>query len=69
MLLSVDDMVTESEYYREKLKRHNRYLHGTGIVCGLEITPAPAPAPPAAVQISGGYALGPFGDESSWANL
>src|SRR2546427_201572 len=63
MLLTVEDMVTESEYHREKLKRHNLYLHGPGIVCGLEVTPAPSPAPSTAVQIGGGYALGPFGDE------
>lgn len=63
MLLSVEDMVTESDYFRKKLKRHNRYLHGTGIVCGLEVTVASSPAPPTAVQIATGYALGPYGDE------
>src|SRR6266404_2111520 len=63
MLLAVDDMVTESEYHREKLKRHNRYLHGTGIVCGLEVTPAPTAALPLQVKIGTGYALGPCGDE------
>lgn len=63
MLLSVEDMITESDYFRKKLKRHNQYLHGTGIVCGLEVTSVPSPAPPTAVQIAAGYALGPYGDE------
>jgi len=63
MLLTAEDMVAESEYHREKLKRHNRFLHGTGIVCGLDVTPAPAPNPSTAIQVGSGYALSPCGDE------
>lgn len=61
-IMTVEDMVTEAEYFREKLRRHNRYLHGWGVVCGLDVTAATATAP-ATVSISGGYALGPYGDE------
>jgi hypothetical protein len=62
-LLTVDDMVAEQTYFREKLRRHNRYLHGTGVVCGLIVSPAPIAGAPWRVQISEGYALGPYGDE------
>jgi hypothetical protein len=36
-LLTTEDLELEQEYFREKLKRHNRYLHGFGIVFGLEV--------------------------------
>jgi len=62
-LLTVDDMVTDQDYFRQKMRRHNRFLHGWGVVCGLIVTPAPGPNAPWRVQISEGYALGPFGDE------
>src|SRR5262249_29242495 len=62
-LLPVDDMVRERDYYLQKLRRHNRFLHGWGVVCGLEVKEAPTQDQPWRVQISGGYALGPFGDE------
>ncbi len=37
-MLSAADLETEQQYFREKLKRHNRYLHGSGLVDGLEVT-------------------------------
>jgi hypothetical protein len=37
-LLTPEDLELEQEYFREKLKRHNRYLHGFGIVFGLEVS-------------------------------
>jgi hypothetical protein len=40
-LLSAADMRTEQSYFREKLKLHNRCLHGYGVVCGLEVDPCP----------------------------
>jgi hypothetical protein len=36
-LLSAADLQTEQRYFREKLKLHNRCLHGFGIVCGFEV--------------------------------
>jgi hypothetical protein len=62
-LLTADDMVADQDYVRAKLRRHNRYLHGWGVVCGLEVVPAPANQLPWQVQIASGYALGPYGDE------
>ena len=62
-LLTVDDMVTDQDYFRQKMRRHNRFLHGWGVVCGLLVSPAPINGAPLRVRISEGYALGPFGDE------
>jgi hypothetical protein len=61
-LLTADDMRAEQEYFREKQRRHNRLLHGWGVVCGLEVV-LDAEAGPLAVCVCPGYALGPFGDE------
>ena len=62
-LLTVDDMETERDYFLQKLRRHNRFLHGWGVVCGLEVTASPIPDMPWQVQITLGYAIGPYGDE------
>ncbi|MEP6911683.1 MAG: hypothetical protein ABI923_02950 [bacterium] len=37
-LLRTEDLALEQEYFREKLRRHNRSLHGFGIVSGLKVT-------------------------------
>jgi hypothetical protein len=37
-LLTAEDLELEQEYFRERLKRHNRYLHGFGVVVGLEVS-------------------------------
>jgi len=62
-LITADDLTTEQEHFREKLRRHNRLLHGWGVVCGLEVTADPKPDAPWRVHVSEGYALGPYGDE------
>lgn len=36
-LLTAESLELEQQYFREKLKRHNRTLHGFGIVSGLEV--------------------------------
>jgi hypothetical protein len=36
-LLTPEDFQREQQYVREKLKRHNRTLHGFGIVSGLKV--------------------------------
>jgi hypothetical protein len=59
-LLTEQDFTDEQNYFREKLRRHNRLLHGWGVVCGLRATPASAGC---AVIVSPGYALDPCGDE------
>jgi hypothetical protein len=63
MLLTAEDMRTDQDFVLQKLRRHNRFLHGWGVVCGLVVKAAPTTALPWRVQIGEGYALGPFGDE------
>jgi uncharacterized repeat protein (TIGR01451 family) len=62
-LLSAEDMSTEADYFRQKLRRHNRFLHGWGVVCGLAVSANPSDDAPWRVEIGPGYALGPYGDE------
>ena len=62
-LLTAEDMTTAADYFLEKLRRHNRFLHGWGVVCGLGVTAAPIAGSPWRVQIGSGYALSPNGDE------
>ena len=38
MLLTDDHLRAEQTYHRESLKRLNRHMWGSGIVCGLEVT-------------------------------
>src|SRR5437773_64987 len=40
-MLGAADFQAEQDYFREKLKLHNRCLHGYGTVCGLEVEPVP----------------------------
>jgi hypothetical protein len=37
-ILSADDLTAEQEYFLEKHRRHNRSLHGAGVVCGMEVS-------------------------------
>ncbi len=62
-LLSVDDLVGEQEYQRERMRRHNRLLHGWGVVSGLDVAAAPNETQPWLVSITPGHALAPNGDE------
>jgi len=42
-MLSAADFQTEQNFFREKMKLHNRCLHGYGTVCGLLVEPVPIP--------------------------
>ena len=43
-MLGVKDFWAEQSYFREKIKLHNRCLHGYGTVCGLRVlVPEPRP--------------------------
>ena len=37
-VLTIEGLELEQQYFREKLKRHNRTLHGFGVVSGLRVT-------------------------------
>jgi hypothetical protein len=59
-LVGAADLTQDQLYFREKHRRHNRMLHGWGIVCGAEVR---ASSKPGCVEINTGYILGPYGDE------
>jgi hypothetical protein len=57
-LLTVEDFKQEQEYHLEKHRRHNRCLHGCGIVCGLEVSTEGN-----AICVGPGFALDCCGNE------
>ena len=61
--VTAKDLTAGQEYLRERLRRHNRYLHGCGVVCGLEVFLETPIGEVPAVAITSGYALSPQGDE------
>ncbi len=70
-LITSGDMTLEQTYFRDKLRRHNRFLHGWGVVCGGEVCLVPKQgqkdtsggSEPWKVSVSKAYILGPYGDE------
>jgi len=67
-LITADDMTLEQEYFRNKLRLHNRLLHGWGVVCGAQVCPVPKSngnggVEPWKVMVSAGFILGPQGDD------
>jgi hypothetical protein len=59
-LVTPDDLTLGQEYFRNKLRRMNRYLHGWGVVCGAKVATSNKPW---MVIVHPGYILGPYGDE------
>jgi hypothetical protein len=59
-LITPDDLIQDQIYYRDKLRRHNRLLHGWGVVCGARIRKGQGDCD---IVIEPGYILGPYGDE------
>ena len=59
-LVTSDDLTQDQQYLRERLRRHNRLLHGWGIVCGARVREA---GKEGQVVVSPGYILGPYGDD------
>lgn len=43
-LITSDDLTLEQEYFRSKLRMHNRMLHGWGVVCGALVCLVPKAA-------------------------
>jgi hypothetical protein len=58
--LTEDDLNRLDRYIVEKNKLHNRYLHGWGVVCGLEVFCHPCEGQ---VTVKSGYALSPCGED------
>jgi hypothetical protein len=61
-LLDVEDFTAEQDYFREKLRRRNRRLHGAGVVSGLGVS-IDRRKGAARVVVSPGFALDPLGEE------
>ena len=61
--LGANDLAEEQAWRRQRLRRHNRHLHGWGIACGLWVAPALDGGKPWSVVVCPGYAVGPYGDE------
>jgi hypothetical protein len=59
-LITPDDLTQDQRYFRDKLRRHNRLLHGWGVVCGARIKEGPDVCE---IIVEPGYILGPYGDE------
>jgi hypothetical protein len=57
-LLTPEDLNGEQEYFLERSRRHNRCLHGYGVVSGLEVA-----CKDSVVTVTPGMALDGFGNE------
>ena len=62
-MLTAKDFTDEQNYGREKLRRHNRVLHGCGVVCGLAVAADDSPTAPWGVRVGAGLALDRYGNE------
>jgi hypothetical protein len=63
--LSASDFQAEQDYHREKRRLHNRFVLGTGVVSGLEISldPASAGSNRPTITVSPGFAVDARGEE------
>jgi hypothetical protein len=59
-MVGPDDFSQDQDYFRARMRRHNRLLHGWGIVCGASVAQTKKPCE---VVVSSGFILGPQGDE------
>jgi len=60
MLLGVEDFVTDQSYHRGKMRLHNAWLHGAGVVWGLKVG---ADIPRGELRVEPGLAQDGFGRE------
>ena len=67
-LVTPEELTLEQEYFRQKMQRHNRMLHGWGVVCGADVCRLPSDEDPEQpdpwmVKVKPGYILDPYGNE------
>jgi hypothetical protein len=62
-LLSVEDFRDEQSYFLDRLRRHNRFLHGWGVVSGLGVSLSKANE----LVVSTGLAIDCAGNEIAFA--
>jgi hypothetical protein len=62
-LLGAQDFQLEQDYFRERQRRHNRALHGAGVVHGLQVAVRPNGGSGEQVVVQAGFAIAPDGEE------
>jgi hypothetical protein len=62
-LLGVDDLTLEQDYFRQRLRRLNRELHGFGVVRGLDVSVELSSGAGKQVVVTPGFALSASGEE------
>jgi hypothetical protein len=60
-LMSEQDFQDEQDYFCQKHRLHNRFLHGYGVVAGLEVSISDDP--PGKVRVEPGYAIDQMGND------
>ncbi|NJD54989.1 MAG: hypothetical protein FIA94_01135 [Nitrospirae bacterium] len=58
-LLSASELQAEQDYFLARLRRHNRYLHGWGVVSGLAVSMASS----SEIVVEPGFAIDCLGNE------
>jgi hypothetical protein len=58
-LMSVEDFQEEQSYFLNRLRRHNRFLHGWGVIAGLDVSISKSNE----VVVSAGHAIDCTGNE------
>ena len=61
--LRSEDLRVGQDYLQQRLRRHERRLHGWGVICGMRVIPANDPSHPWGVCVCPGFAVGPYGDQ------
>ena len=68
-LVTPAELNLEAEYFAERIRRHNRMLHGWGVVCGAQVCRVRAAEGPGAepwkVRVRPGFAIDGHGNEIS----
>jgi hypothetical protein len=63
-VLGAEDFEAEQNYFRERMRRHNRELHGFGVVRGLSVSVEPDEKGRGDhVAVTPGFAIAPDGEE------
>jgi hypothetical protein len=62
-LLTEDDLQQITTYQNAKRRLTNRYVFGTGVVCGLEVVASSDPKTPGVITVNPGYALDCCGND------
>jgi hypothetical protein len=62
-VVTADDLTADQEYFRERLRRHNRMLHGCGVIEGLRVRIGHDDSGSQVVKVDCGAAIDPVGEE------